>query len=88
MKILKNRDRQAEAVLKLITIFNLFLIDSKGNFIFRRTRFKGYSAQQLYKESPGLFIEFLHELWYQVNIIDKSNIDRLIKILENPNEKY
>jgi len=53
-----------------------------------RTKFIGYTVDYLYEESGEMFIDFLEELWYQVNIVDKHNIDRIIKELKTKINKH
>lgn len=59
----------------------VFIINKHNQFEFIKTRFKGYTVDYLYENNPEMFIEFLEELWYQVNIIDKHNIDVIVREL-------
>lgn len=64
----------------------LFLINKKDEFEFKRGKFKGLTVQYLYEKDDYLFIEWLEEIWYQVNIIDKNNIDTIIRELTKIND--
>jgi hypothetical protein len=64
----------------------LFFINKKDEFEFKRGKFKGLTVQYLYETNGDLFIEWLEEIWYQVNIIDKNNIDTIIKELTKIND--
>lgn len=59
----------------------VFVINKNNQYEFIRTKFRGMTVDYLYKENPEMFIDFLEDLWYQVNIVDKHNIDRIIKEL-------
>lgn len=59
----------------------IFVINKNNQYEFIKTRFKGMTVDYLYEENSEMFIDFLEELWFQVNIVDKHNIDRIIKEL-------
>lgn len=64
----------------------LFLIDKKGNYILRKTIFKGQSIEDLYRQYCELgqdykFWEQLQEIYDQSNLVDKMNIYHIYKKL-------
>lgn len=64
----------------------IFKINRNNKFEFTKTRFIGYTVDYLYEENSEMFIDFLEELWYQVNIVDKHNIDTIIRELNQKNK--
>lgn len=74
----KKINRQTYNILSSGVRGELFIINKMNQYEFIKTRFKGYTVDYLYEESGEMFIDFLEELWYQVNIVDKHNIDRII----------
>jgi hypothetical protein len=78
---LKKFNRQIFNVLSSNIKGEIFIINKMGQFEFIKTRFKGLTVDYLYSENSEMFIEFLEELWYQVNIVDKHNIERIIREL-------
>ena len=86
MKIYKNKvDKQTFDILSSSVKGEFFTINKNNEFEFIKTKFKGYSVDYLYEQNSEMFIEFLEELWYQVNIKDKYNIDKIIKELSRKN---
>ncbi len=74
----KKINRQTYNILSSGVRGELFIINKNNQYEFIKTRFIGYTVDYLYEESGEMFIDFLEELWYQVNIVDKHNIDRII----------
>lgn len=64
----------------------LFYIDKKGNYILRKSIYKGQSIEDLYRQycqlgEDYIFWEQLQEIYDQCNWVDKMNILHIYKKL-------
>jgi hypothetical protein len=74
----KKINRQTYNILSSGVRGEVFVINKNNQYEFIKTRFRGYTVDYLYEYNPEMFIDFLESLWFQVNIVDKHNIDRII----------
>lgn len=67
----------------------LFTFNRNLEFTFKIGRFKGLTVDYLYAENQERFIDWLEDMWYQVGIIDKHNINTIIsELIKNNNSDY
>lgn len=66
----------------------LFTFNRNLEFSFKIGRFKGLTVNYLYSNYGERFIDWLEDIWYNVNIIDKHNINTIISELSKNNLYY